>query len=474
MSIGAWWSIRTRLTVWYVSMLTLLLLIFAVIVFIFQYATLTKQIVHDEMQDVATVEGLLYFDGSGQLHLRQDYYSRPQSHLLVDRLMEVVDVNGSVLYRSETLKEQPLGGAPAPGEGEASANEHIIRLKDGTHVLTISHVHGMAGRDVVIRLGYSLRPLRDRMWQFVLLLGIALALTILIATATGQWIAGKAISPVGIMAARAEGITANNLHDRLQVANSKDELGTLASVFNHLLGRLEESFQQLQRFTADAAHELRTPLASLRTVGEVTLSEPRSDQEYRDALSSILEETQRLSHMVDSLLLLARAEAGNSQTESEDIALHPLAEEVISMLLVLAEEKSVEISLAEQAAANLVVYGDRSLLRIALINVIHNAIKFSPEDGVVRVSLASDDGHARVTVSDQGPGLHANEHERAFDRFYKGKDNPSNNGTGLGLSIVKLIVERHGGVAYFDRVTLVGSTVVFRLPIAPQQARPTA
>ncbi len=114
MILGALWSIRTRLTAWYVSVLAILLLIFAVIVFIFQYITLTKQIVHDEMQDAVTVEGLLYFDGSGQLHLRQDYYSRPQSHLLVDRLMEVLDLNGAVLYRSDNLDCQTLGGALTP------------------------------------------------------------------------------------------------------------------------------------------------------------------------------------------------------------------------------------------------------------------------------------------------------------------------------------------------------------------------
>ena len=465
MGLGPRWSIRTRLTAWYVSVLILLLLVFAAIVFCFQYVTLTRQIVHDEMQDVATVEGLLYFDGSGQMQLRQNYYTRPQSHLLVDRMMEVLDQQGTVLYRSDTLRGQPLGGPLVPGEGDTTSNEHIVRLRDGIHVLTISHVHGMAGHDYVIRLGYSLRPLRERMWQFFLLLGVALVLTVLLAGITGEWIAGKAMRPIGQMAARAEGISANNLHDRLIVANPHDELGTLAAAFNQLLERLEQSFQQLQRFTADAAHELRTPLASLRTVGEVALSGKRSAQEYQEAVSSILEETQRLSQTVDSLLLLSRAELGNSSTVSEDVALYPLLEEVVGILSVLAEEKDVKISVKAHSRADLTVHGDRSLLRIAFINVIHNAIKFSSAQGLVGVFLASDHGHALVSVTDQGPGLRAGESERAFDRFYKGQDTSAGHGSGLGLSIVKLIVERVGGLVYFDPSVKVGATVVFRLPI---------
>jgi heavy metal sensor kinase len=467
MTVDARWSIRTRLTAWYVSVLAVLLLIFAVIVFIFQYMTLTRQIVHDEMQDVVTVEGLLYFDGHDQLHLRQDYYSRPQSHLLVDRLMEVVDLNGAVLYRSDMLGGQSLGGPLVPGEGDATSNERIVRLQDGSRVLMISHIHGMSGRDLVIRVGYSLRPLRDRLVQFVWLLVIAFLVTILLAAVTGQWIASKAIDPIGLMADRAEGISANNLHDRLVVANPRDELGALAAVFNHLLERLEQSFQQLQRFTADAAHELRTPLASLRAIGEVVLSEPRPAEQYRDAISSILEETQRLNHTVDSLLLLARAEAGNTSATSEDIALAPLAMEVTSMLSVLAEEKEIQL-LIQDETQGLMVYGDRSLLRVAIINVLHNALKFSPKGGAVRITLATDEAIAMITVADQGDGLREDEFDAVFERFYKSRGNSPTHGNGLGLSIVKLIVERIGGSVRFDRAVEVGATVVIQLPTSAQ------
>jgi heavy metal sensor kinase len=465
MNVDARRSIRTRLTTWYVSVLAILLLIFAAIVFSFQYVTLTRQIVHDEMQDAVTVEGLLYFDGHGQLQLRQDYYSRPQSHLLVDRLMEVLDLDGATLYRSDALDGQSLGGPLIPSEGDGSSNERILRLKDGSRVLTISHIHGMNGRDVVIRVGYSLGPLRDWMWQFVWLLGIALLVTILLAGITGQWISSKAMSPIGLMAARAEGITTNNLHDRLVVMNPHDELGALAAVFNHLLERLEQSFQQLQRFTADAAHELRTPLASLRTVGEVALAEPRAADQYRDAISSILEETQRLNHTIDSLLLLAKAEGGNSSAVSENIALTPMLIEISNMLSVLAEEKEMQLAIDEEQS-NPEVYGDRSLLRVALINVLHNAIKFSPQGGIVRVAVTVDETHASIAVTDQGPGIGKDEFDSVFERFYRGRGVSANYGNGLGLSIVKLIVDRLGGSVWFNRTISDGASVILRLPLA--------
>jgi heavy metal sensor kinase len=381
-------------------------------------------------------------------------------------------MNSSVLYRSENLTGQLLGGDLLPGEGDRSFNERIVRLQDGSHILTISHIHGMNGRDMVIRLGYSLRPLRDRMWQFLWLLAVALLLTVFLAGFTGQWIARKAMSPIEVMANRAEGISAHNLHDRLTVANPQDELGALAAVFNHLLERLEQSFQQLQRFTADAAHELRTPLASLRTVGEVALSESHPPEEYRDAISNILEETQRLNHTIDSLLLLAQAEVGTTLAKMEKIALVPLVSEVTSMLTVLAEEKEIRLLLQEVSAAQLSTRGDRGLLRIALINALHNAIKFSPSASTIHITIAPDAQQATtvlIRVSDEGPGLQGEEFDRVFERFYRGTKNATDKGTGLGLSIVKLIVERIDGKVSFDRSVEIGASIVFKLPRASSQ-----
>ena len=470
MNVTARSSIRSRLTFLYVSVLAILLILYAAIVFAFQYATLTKQIFHDEVQDVETVEGLLYFDEHNALRLRQDYYSRPQSHLLVDRLMEVRDLAGNSLYQSATLHGASLGGANQPGEGDASFNERIVRLSNGQHVFLISHLHTMNGRVLLIRLGYSLAALRERMQQFLLLLLIALPVTLALAALAGQNIARRALLPLAVMATRADGISASNLHDRLSVVNAEDELGQLAIVFNRLLQRLEQAFQQLHRFTADAAHELRTPLASLRTVGEVALETESTPKAYRDALGNILEESDRLNETIESLLLLAKAEAATASHAPERIALGGLIDEVLGVLAVLIEEKQLTVKRFGPELGTTEIAADRSLFRVALLNVLHNAIKFSPAGASLEIGLSlpgAPDGSIALTVEDQGPGLQPQEMERVFDRFYRGRDQPLHQqaGTGLGLSIAKLVVQRAGGDIRFDADVTSGARCILTLPI---------
>jgi heavy metal sensor kinase len=462
-------NLRTRLTFWYVGLLAVLLLVYATLVFVFQYAVLTKQIAHDEIQDVVTVEGLLYFDGNGALQLRQDYYSRPQSHLLVDRLMEVRDASGAVLYRSSTLNGMGLGGSLEPGEGDADFGERLVRLADGTRVLRISHVHGMSGRQLVIRLGYSLAPLQARMLQFLLVLLLAVPVALVIAGAAGHEIARRALRPVERMASRAEGITATNLHDRLEIANPKDELGQLATVFNHLLDRLDQSFQQLQRFTADAAHELRTPLAALRTIGEVTLQDDVEKESYKEALSSILEETSRLSETIDALLLLARAEANQGAVASKVWPLRQLVDEVLGLLEVVTEEKQILVIHDNGTDCHPKVRADRGLLRTALLNVVHNAIKFSPAGSSLRITYSSLEGVPpliELEVQDEGPGIASGEHERVFDRFFtsSARETAGQSGAGLGLSVARLVLERLGGSIRFDPQVKSGAACIITLP----------
>lgn len=462
-------TLRSKLTLWYVGVLAVLLVIYAAIVFIFQYAALTRQILHDEVQDVVTVEGLLYFDSDGVLKLRQDYYSRPQSHLLVDRMLEVRDLSGAVLFRSATLKGMPLGGPLRPGEGDESFNERILRLSDGSHAFVVSHIHAMQGRTLVLRLGYSLVPLRERMMQFLLLLLIAIPAALAIAALAGQLIAKRALRPLEQMTVKAEGITASNLHDRLHVENPDDELGSLARVFNHLLQRLEQAFQQLQRFTADAAHELRTPLASIRTVGEVALEKQQGSENYREALENILEETGRLGETIDSLLLLARAEAVQPGSDQTDVPIVGLIDEVLSVLGVLIEERHMTVLREGDSQLRLVVRADRSLLRVALLNLIHNAIKFSPDGSLLKVGYGlHPDPHpqVRITIQDQGPGIAPGEHLRVFERFFtsRAKTTAHGSGAGLGLSVTKLIIERTGGTVFFDESIREGALCVVDLP----------
>ncbi|WP_263409880.1 sensor histidine kinase [Terriglobus tenax] len=457
-------NLRSRLTSWYVAVLALLLLVYATIVFAFQYAVLTRQMLHDEIQDVVTVEGLLYFDSFGKLQLRQDYFSRPQSHLLVDRYMEVRDRADNVLFSSPTLHGMRLGGPSYQGEGDRDFAERIVRLDDGSHVFVVSHVHGMDDRTLLIRLGYSLAPLRDRMWQFLLLLLIAIPVALALAAIAGQTIAKRALRPVDDMTDRATQITATNLHDRLLIANPDDELGRMATAFNHLLSRLEAAFQQLGRFTSDAAHELRTPLASIRTMGEVALSR-EMDANSRRVVEDILEETSRLSGTVDSLLLLSRVEATGATGQFEKFQLCDLLNEITALLALMMEESRVSLELS--CDTNIFVQADRSLMRVALLNVTHNAWKFSPSDSTIRVVCrrVESSAMAEVVIEDEGEGLSPEDREKVFERFYTGTaTSQSQKGAGLGLSISKLVVERFGGSIEFNSEYKSGARCVIHLP----------
>jgi signal transduction histidine kinase len=431
---------------------------------------LTRQIVHDEIQDVETVEGLLYFNSEGTLQLRQDYYSRPQSHLLIDRMMEVRDSSGNILYRSPTLNGMPLGGASHKGEGDTSFDQRIIRLRDGTYVLAISHIHSMQGRELIIRLGYSLAPLRVRMLQFMLLLLLAVPVALALAGLAGQVIAKRALRPLEQMAVRAEGITASSLSSRLEVRNPDDELGQMARVINHLLDRLEQAFFQLQRFTSDAAHELRTPLTSVRTIGEVALEKGHGSEEYREALGSILEETGRLNETIESLLLLAKAEATQPGDRQTAFSASDLVNEVLSLLEVVIEERNITVIQENDSDNRVEVLADRSLLRVAILNVLHNALKFSPNKSILKISYscsATTPEKLLIAFQDQGPGIPPGEHQQVFERFYtsSARVTVSQSGTGLGLSVAKLVVDRIGGEVWFDEETLDGAKCIIALPI---------
>lgn len=460
-------TLRTRLTLWYVAVLGVLLLLYAALVFAFQYAVLTRQMFHDEVQDVVTAEGLLYFDSQGVLQLHQNYYSRPTSHLLVDRLMEALDLSGHILYQSPPLHGMKLGGPLQHGEGDAGFNERIVHLRDGTYVLIVSHIHTLDGVTMVIRLGYSLAPLRERMLQFLILLLITVPVALLVAGVAGQLIARRGLRPLEKMASRAEGITASNLHDRLQVDNSDDELGQLARVFNHLLERLDQAFRQMKRFTADAAHELRAPLAAIRTMSEVALEKNQSDHECREALANILEETGRLNETIDGLLLLARAEASQPGQDRSSFPAQELVNEVLGVLGILIEEKQISIVQdGDLTGEPTSIRADRPLLRIAFMNVLHNAVKFSPPRSTLRIVWACGREEVRITVRDQGSGIPAGEEEKVFDRFFTSSSpaTAQGSGTGLGLSIAKLIVTRAGGRIWFEPAQP-GASCVLAIPI---------
>jgi heavy metal sensor kinase len=299
----------------------------------------------------------------------------------------------------------------------------------------------------------------------ILLLGIPAAL--FLAILGGYFLAGRALSPIAAMAAKAREITAERLSERLPVENPHDEFGQLAMVFNETFLRLEDSSARLRRFTADASHELRTPLTAIRSVGEVGMNESMDAASCREVIGSMLEETDRLTKLVDSLLTLSRADAGTVPFSREKVDLAALASEVSECLQVLAEEK--EQSLTVAPPASVFTPTDRGTLRQALINLLDNAIKFTPAGGKIQVTVGTTPGsEAVLAVSDNGPGIAPEHREKIYERFYRVDEGRSREvgGAGLGLSIVKWAVESNGGRIELDTGANRGSTfrIIFPLP----------
>lgn len=302
--------------------------------------------------------------------------------------------------------------------------------------------------------------LQQQLREILVVLVLGLPLIVVLAGLGGYVLARRALSPIDHLAGEARRITAERLHERLSVPNEHDEIGRLAAVINDTFARLESSFAQLRRFTADASHELRTPLSVIRGIGENALRETRTHPEYKDAMGSMLEEVDRLTRLVDTLLKLSRGDAGTIRLAHDVLDLGDLTREVVSSLGILAEERQQRLQVV--AEENVRVSADRLVLRDAITNVVDNAIKYGPSRSTIDVRVEADGDQVTLTVADAGPGIPVEHRERIFDRFYRVDDGRSRDmgGTGLGLAIAKWAVEANGGRISFEGA---GTGSVFRI-----------
>ena len=458
-------NVRSRLTLWYVLVLAGLLALYAGVACLFLFLSLREDFDRNLLEDLETVEGMLAKEPSGGVSLHSSHPDAVEPR--IGHFIEVWSREGSLLYRSAALQDQSLGSAPDTDEGLHDPSPSTARLPNGTRVRVASSVYHVEDRRVVVRVAYNQEALWRELGEFgeVLLLGFPIA--VLLAGFGGYALARKALSPIDSMATQAKKISAERLGDRLSIENPEDELGKLGSVFNAMLGRLQAAFDQLRRFTADASHELRTPLTAIRSVGEVALQGQRSPAEYRDVIGSMLEEVDRLTRLAESLLALSRADAGHLQLQREEIPLLRIAKEASSLVEVLAEEKQQRIDI--EGDANLLVSADRLILRQAIVNLLDNAIKYSPLASRILVRVRSGgDQQVILDVIDQGPGIPGEHQPYVFDRFYRVDKARTREwgGAGLGLSITRWAVEGHGGEITLESEEGRGSTFQVSLPVA--------
>jgi signal transduction histidine kinase len=269
------------------------------------------------------------------------------------------------------------------------------------------------------------------------------------------------------MTAQADHIGESTIHDRLPIQNPQDELGRLAATFNRLLDRLDAAFERQRRFIADASHELRTPLAILQGESEVALSKgSRSTAEYRESLGILHQEARRLSRVVDDMFTLTRADAGQYPVAPREFYLDELAADCVQSLRSLAAAKS--ISLSVDSAGELPIVADESLVRRMLLNLVDNAIKYTPAGGAVSLSVRATAESAEISVSNNGPGIPLELQPRIFERFFRGdqartRSHPES-GAGLGLSIAKWIAEAHHGTLELTRSSPADTVFTAHLP----------
>jgi len=318
-----------------------------------------------------------------------------------------------------------------------------------------------------IVVAQDIKPLRRSLRTVALMLVIGFPCALCLAMIGGYFLAGRLLAPVAAMASKTQEITAERLSERLPIHNPHDEFGRLATVFNDTLARLEDSFERLRRFTADASHELRTPLTAIRSVGEVALQDVLDPARCRDVIGSMLEESDRLARLVDSLLTLTRADSGGVHLKREPLDLTSLVNDVTDCLGALAEEKGQ--SLTVEIVDALTVEADRTTLRQALINLLDNAIRYTPAGGHIRLVVKRIRDEAVVEVCDDGPGIPAEHREKIFERFYRvGKDRSSETGgAGLGLAIARWAVGINGGRIELESEEGRGST--FRVVLSERK-----
>jgi heavy metal sensor kinase len=459
--------IRTRMTTSFVGVLAAVLLLYSFAAGFFLLRDLRSQLIRYAIQDIETVEGLLYFTPQGQLKLRDDYHNHAESKDVLERLLEVRSPEGNVLYRNDLLGNGSLGDSLLPGEGQGGYSAREFRLADGLQVQLVSRRHSVDGHPTIIRVAYSQSPLHGQFRSALLSLLLPLPVVLAVAGIGGYVLASRSLRPIQQLARQAAQISSDRLHERLPVNVSDGELAELARVFNTVLVRLEQSFEQLRRFTSDASHELRTPLAAMRSVGEVGLRKNHTPEHYRDVIGSMLEETNKLTQLVDSLLTIARADAGHFQLNPTVFPAAKLAEECASIFEPLLEENHQQLVIEKEETC--ILTGDWLLLRQAVFNVVHNAIKYTPHGGMINIRNGSSHEEAFIEVTDAGPGIPADQLSKIFDRFYRVGEGRSREtgGVGLGLAIARWSVEIHGGTVTARNAPEGGCTFRISLPARP-------
>ena len=480
-------SIRTKLTLWYTALLGIMLLSFGGISYFFTKSTLSDNLDRSLHSEVKWVNEFIEpkakkvrLKRSALLELQQLKKSAPApaeteqitaDSAAVDQIwnqiyqhtilsprrqyIQILDRNGDLLYRSPSLGKQSLQFTDIP---YGWIKVVTTRNDEGRELRIASTQNDF----VKILVAYPLEELNEVLDGIFSIFRILAPVALLISVIGGWFLAHRSLKPVDTITKTAREISAQNLNQRLPAQAVDDELGRLTATFNDMIGRLQESFAQIQQFSADASHELRTPLTIMRGEIEVALRRRRLPAPTRELLTSVHDELVRLSSIVESLMILIKTESGRLAFQFSDIALDEMVSGLTEDARVLASKKKINIETLQMDPV--IIRGDAARLRQLFLNLIENAVKYTPQRGKVTFALTRENDQAVVSISDTGIGIPKRDVQKVFDRFYRVRSDGS--GSGLGLAIAKWIAEAHHGTIQVSSREKKGSTFTVTLPLS--------
>jgi heavy metal sensor kinase len=460
-------SIRTRLTLWYTGMLLLTLLVISIL----SYSLLRWSLIQDLDASLLTVARVIRDLGVTDVRLGADPESQLRNILgpeVSEKFFQLLDPEGRPGVRSAQLggRTLPLSDEARENAGRDRPTFETVRLAQDERIRLLTlPVQTRGGSPELIQVGMSVDRAQKALTRYLQILLLLVPGALGLAAAGGVVIARTALRPVDAMSRTARRITGEDLTRRVPLRGTRDELDYLAETLNGMLERLDQAFAQMRRFTADASHELRTPLTALKGGIEVALRSERPKDEYRRVLVSSLEEVDRLIRLAEDLLLLSRANAG-LETRAAAVELEPLIVDVLDVGTRLAHGTGVAFRLKD--AAPVAVRGDASALRRAVLNLVDNALKYSPPGSTVELALMHESEDAVIVVEDRGAGIAPGDAERVFEPFVRldAARARDTGGSGLGLAIARSIVRAHRGTITLQSAVGTGSRFEIRLPRA--------
>jgi heavy metal sensor kinase len=453
--------IRWRMTFWFGGALAAILLGFGALTYVVMRQHLLERVdagLNEELSDVLS-EVQRGNDRAAMLGWLDRRFARHEGFDF-----QVTTTAGERVFTNLRLGERRLP-IPVLGEARDDAVFETFSIPEVGRDRIVTQQAAAPGGMLVIQVARSLESVDHELFELLTALLIAGPLALGLTIAGGYFLARRALAPVDRMTAAANEIDSRKFGRRLDVVHPDDELGRLGQTLNRMLDRLERSFDEMRRFTADASHDLRTPLAVIRSEAEVALARPLSEAEQQDLLGNILEECQRLTWVTDQLLTLSREDAGISQPPREPVDISQLVRGVTETMRPLAEGKGQR--LATSANGSVIVQGDPARLRHVIYNLVDNAIKYTPPHGTVSVAVTMLDHKVRLLVEDSGIGIPPGHLPHVFERFYRVDKARSRaeGGSGLGLSIVQSIVLAHSGTVEIVSQPDAGTQCIVEIPL---------